>query len=222
MSRKILILEILLTAAALVATVLVYPRLPARIPVHWNLHGRADGFGPAWEIFLLGPGCMAGQMLLTWLLPWLSPKNFQVDAFRSTYRQVMLMVFALTAYLSAVMLWSAFGHAIDTGRALSGGLCLLIALLGNVMGKIRRNFFMGVRTPWTLSSERVWNATHRFAGKLCVAGGLIGLVLVIAGLGSFALYAILAAALASILHSLVYYKQLERRGELDGHIAQKP
>ena len=165
---------------------------------------------------------MAAQMLLTWLLPWLSPKNFKVDAFRSTYRQVMLMLFALWCYLTAVLLWSAFGHAIDTGRALSGGLCLLIALLGNVMGKIRRNFFIGVRTPWTLCSDRVWNATHRFAGKMCVAGGLVGLVLVIAGIDSWPLYILLAAALASVVYSLVYSKQLKHRGELDGHIVQKP
>ncbi|MGO9336026.1 MAG: SdpI family protein [Terracidiphilus sp.] len=222
MTRKIFIVEILLTAAALAITAIAYPHLPANVPTHWDSHGRADGFGPAWKLFLLGPGCMAGQMLLTWLLPWLSPRNFPVNAFLSTYRQVMLMVFALTAYLTAILLWSAFGNAIAAGRALTGGLCLLIALLGNVMGKIRRNFYIGVRTPWTLANERVWNATHRFTGKLFVAGGLIGMVLVIAGLGSFALYAILAAALASILYSLVYYKQLERRGELDGHIVQEP
>jgi len=60
-------------------------------------------------LFLTGPGFMAATMLLTWLLPWLSPKNFQVDAFRATYRQVMLMLFSLAAYLCIVMIWSAFG-----------------------------------------------------------------------------------------------------------------
>jgi uncharacterized membrane protein len=219
MTRKIFLLEILLTAAALAATVIAWPYLPETIPIHWNLHGRPDGYGPRWEIFLIGPGSMAAMMMLTWLLPWLSPRNFQVDAFRSTYRQVMLMLFSLSAYLCAVMLWSAFGHPIDEGRAIIGGACLLIALLGNLMGKVRRNFYIGVRTPWTLANERVWNATHRFAGKTLVAGGLVGLVLVIFGLISWPIYALLAAALAPVLYSLVYYKQLERRGELEDGLA---
>ena len=220
MTRKILIFEGLLTAAALAATVFVYPHLPVSIPIHWDIHDRADGFGPAWMLFLTGPGFMAATMLLTWLLPWLSPKNFQVDAFRATYRQVMLMLFSLAAYLCIVMIWSAFGHAVNEGRAITGGVCLLIALLGNLMGKVRRNFFIGVRTPWTLANERVWHATHRFAGKTLVAGGLVGLALLIFGLESFPIYAILAGALAPVVYSLVYYKQLEHRGDLNGHTSQ--
>ncbi len=165
---------------------------------------------------------MALMMMLSWLLPWLSPKNFQMEAFGATYRQVMLMLFALAAYLTAMMMWAAFGHAVNAGRAIIGGTCLLIALLGNVMGKVRRNFYIGIRTPWTLASERVWNATHRFAAKTFMAGGLAGLVLVILGQVNWSLYVVVSGALVPVLYSLVYSKQRERRGELDGHIAQKP
>lgn len=187
MTRRIFILEILLTASAFVAIAIAYPHLPATVPVHWDLHGRPDGFAPAWELFLLGPGSMAATMLLTWLLPWLSPRNFQVDSFRATYRQIMVMLFALAGYLTAIMMWSAFGHAVGAGRAMIGGVCLLIAMLGNLMGKIRRNFYIGIRTPWTLANERVWNATHRFAAKTCVAGGLLGLALAIFGFANWSL-----------------------------------
>jgi uncharacterized membrane protein len=221
MTRKIFILESLLTAAALAAVLVAYPHLPATVPVHWDIQGRADRFGPAWELFIIGPGFMALMMMLTWILPWLSPRNFQVDAFRATYRQIMIMLFALAGYLSAVMIWSALGHAINQGRAIIGGACLLIALLGNLMGKVRRNFYIGVRTPWTLASERVWYATHRFAAKTFVAGGLLGLALVILGLDSWPIYVLLAGALAPVLYSLVYYKQLEHRGELDAEPAHK-
>jgi uncharacterized membrane protein len=214
MTRKVFVFEILLIAAALAATVLVYPHLPAQVPVHWNIHSQPDGYGPRWTLFLFGPGFMAVVMGLTWVLPWLSPKRFEIDSFWRTYHLVMLLVFCMMAYIYSVMLWAGCGRAIDMGRAISCGVCLLFILIGNVMGKLRRNFYLGVRTPWTLADERVWNATHRFAAKTFVAGGLVGLVFSIAGLFLWAILIPLAGALAPVVYSLVYYKQLERRGEL--------
>ena len=126
----------------------------------------------------------------------------------------MVMVQTMLAYVNMVILWSGMRHRIDAGRVVLGGICLVAALMGNVMGKVRRNFFVGVRTPWTLASERVWNATHRFAAKTFVAGGLLGLVLVCAGLRRWPVLALLAGALAPVVYSLVLYKRLERHGEL--------
>jgi uncharacterized membrane protein len=80
---------------------------------------------------------------------------------------------------------------------------------------VRRNFFIGVRTPWTLANERVWNATHRCAAKTFVLGGLIGLVLTaVSGAGWLPFAALMAGALVPVVYSLVVYKQLQRRGEL--------
>jgi uncharacterized membrane protein len=214
MTRKVFFFETLLIVAALAATVVLYPHLPARVPVHWNIHSQPDNYGPRWTLFLFGPGFMAAVMLLTWVLPWLSPKRFEIDSFWQTYHLVMLLVFGMMAYVYAALLWAACGRAIDMGRAISWGVCLLFILVGNVMGKLRRNFYVGVRTPWTLASERVWNATHRFAGRTMVVGGLIGLVLSILGLFLWAILVPLSGALAPVVYSLVYYKQLERRGEL--------
>ena len=69
----------------------------------------------------------------------------------------------------------------DIGRALIGGMFLFFALLGNVMGKVRKNFYIGIRVPWTLASDRVWNDTHRLAAWLMVGGGILGFLLVILG-----------------------------------------
>jgi uncharacterized membrane protein len=206
---------ILLTAAALVATVAAYPQLPASVPTHWNIHGQPNGYSPRWALYLFGPGLMAGIVLLTRLLPWLSPKHFEVESFRSTYIQMMLMIVGIWAYLDAVILWAGVGHRVNEGRAIAGGVCLLFALLGNVMGRVRRNFYIGVRTPWALASERVWNATHRLAAKTFVLGGLAGLALVAMGVNGWPpVVAILAGAFVPAVYSLVYSKRLERRGEL--------
>jgi uncharacterized membrane protein len=222
MTRKIFLFEILLIAAALAATAILYPHLTAQVPTHWNLHGQPDDYSPRWQLFLFGPGFMALVMLLTWIFPWLSPKRFEIDSFWSTYRQVMVMSFCLMVYVYAVMLWSALGRPLDMGRAILCGAFLFIALFGNLMGKLRRNFYIGIRTPWTLASERVWNATHRFAARIAVATGLIGLVLSILGLYLFwAVLALLVGALVSMVYSLVIYKQLERRGELGDGLSPK-
>jgi uncharacterized membrane protein len=215
MSGKYYLVGMLLTAAVLVATVVAYPHLPGSVATHWNMQNQPNGYSPKWALFLIGPGLMAGMMLLMYFLPWLSPKNFEVDSFRSTYLQIMLMLIGMQTYFYAVILWAGVGHRLNVGRAIVGGVCLLFALLGNLMGKVRRNFYIGVRTPWALASERVWNATHRFAAKTLVAGGLVGLALTAVGLdGRPVFFVLMAGALVPVVYSLVFYKQLERRGEL--------
>jgi uncharacterized membrane protein len=148
-------------------------------------------------------------------LPWLSPNKFEVESFCATYLYIMIVIVALLAYCQLLVLISALGMVLDVSRALEGGVCLLIVLLGNVMGKVRRNFYVGVRTPWTIANEQVWNATHRFAAKTFFAGGLLGLVAVILRAPFWLpITAILIAALAPVIYSLVFYKQLERPGGL--------
>jgi len=205
---------ILLTAAALAATVVAYPHLPDSVARHWDIHGVPNGYSPKWMVYLFGPGFMAGTLLLMWLLPWLSPKQFQVDSFRSTYLQIMLMTLGVLVYCDAVMLWVGVGRSVDVPRAITGGVCLLFVFMGNVMGKVRRNFYIGIRTPWALANERVWNATHRLAAKTFVLGGLVGLALIAIGLKGWPVVALIAGAFVPAVYSLVFSKQLDRRGEL--------
>lgn len=215
MTRQYYVLGILLVAAAFVANLLAYSHLPNLVPTHWNFKGAADGYSPKWAVFLIGPGFMAAVMILFRFLPWLSPKQWEVDAFRSTYLYIMLVLLCLVAYLNALTLLAGLGRPINVGRATIGGICLLFALLGNVLGKVRRNFYIGVRTPWALASERVWNATHRLAAKTFVVAGLLGLALTAVGLIGWPTFVpLMVGALIPVVYSLVFYKQLERNGQL--------
>jgi immunity protein, SdpI family len=215
MTRKYYQAGMLMTAAVLVATVIAYPHLPDSIATHWNIHNQVDGYGPKWSLYAAGPGLMALVMLLMYCLPWFSPKNFEVDSFRRTYLQIMLVLLCMAAYFFGVFLWAAFGHAVNMGRALVGGGCLAIVLCGNLMGKIRRNFFMGVRTPWALANERVWNATHRLAAKTMVVSGLVGLAISAASPNFWLVLVVLTIGLLiPAAYSFVFYKRLERLGEL--------
>jgi uncharacterized membrane protein len=215
MTRKYYLAGLALIAAVIAATLVVYPHLPHTVPMHWDIHGHVNGWGPRWWLLVIDPGAMAGILLLFSVLPWLSPRHFEVDTFRSTYLYIMVAVLAMLAYVHALILAASLSWVVDVTRAVIGGASLLVALTGNVLGKVRRNFFVGVRTPWTIANEHVWNATHRFAAKTFFAAGLAGLACAILNAPFWLpLAAILTGALLPAVYSLILYKQLERRGEL--------
>ncbi len=215
MKRNYFLIGGLMVVAVLIATLVLYPHLPERVPSHWDLHGQVNAYSTKWTLLLFMPGIMMGMMLLFAALPWLSPRHFEVDAFRSTYLYIMLVLLGLMAYVQALMLSAGLARPVDISKALVGGICLMFALLGNVLGKVQRNFYIGIRTPWTIANERVWNATHRFGARMFVLGGLLGFVLTFVGTALWIAFAIiLAAALIPVVYSLAYYKRLERRGEV--------
>ncbi|HLJ11170.1 MAG TPA: SdpI family protein, partial [Planctomycetaceae bacterium] len=189
--------------------------IPEKMPTHWNIHGEIDGYGSKqWAAFLM-PVIMIPLLGLFWVLPWLSPKHFEIETFRGTYAFIVMLIMVLFAYIHVLTLLPALGYRTPVDRALLGGMMLFFMLLGNVLGKVQRNFFVGVRTPWTLASERVWTETHRLAAKIFVATGALGLACIALRLSIFVpLALILLAVIVTVGFSLVRYKQLERRGQL--------
>jgi uncharacterized membrane protein len=217
-----LYLAVLLTLAALAGSFYVYhfryDDLPAQVPIHWNIQGEADGFVPKTDVFmtfLLMPAVMAGIVVLTLLLPWLSPRHFEIDTFRITYGYIMAVIVALMGYIHGMVLWGSLEPQIPMGRLIVGGISLFFLLIGAALGKVRRNFWMGVRTPWTLANEEVWDRTHHVAAWLFVVGGVFGVLVALVGLPLWlCLVGIIAAALVPVVYSLVLYKQLQRAGRV--------
>jgi uncharacterized membrane protein len=221
MTRTYWMIALLILAAVWAGSAWVYPVLPQRVPTHWNIQGQVDGWGDkTWAVFLT-PMIMIVFLILFAFLPALSPKPFEVDSFRSTYLYVMVLMALLFAYIQGLILYATWkevkgaGGLVDTGRLLIGGIFLFFALLGNVLGKVRRNFYIGVRVPWTLASDRVWNDTHRLAAWLMVIGGILGFVMVLVGLPIvLAIVALVGSLIVPVVYSFVHYKALERRGAL--------
>ncbi|MBW3624580.1 MAG: DUF1648 domain-containing protein [Armatimonadetes bacterium] len=200
-----------LTLALLGYTLILYPSLPDRIPTHWNVHGQVDGYGSKIGVAFFGPALAALFTVLMLLLPWLSPMNFKVDSFRETFNYLFLIVTGRFSAMHLLMLQAALHPGLDVGRAILSSVFLFLALMGNVLGKVRRNFWVGVRTPWTLASERVWESTHRLAAKLLALAGLFGAVGVWSGLPVWLCLAALTGALfAPVFYSLYLYKQGEQ------------
>jgi uncharacterized membrane protein len=218
--------SIALTVLALAGSLYVYQArdslLPEKVPVHWNAEGKANGFVQREDAsslllyLLLVPAIMGGMVLLTVVLPWLSPKHFEIDRFRGTYGYIMFLIVALCAYIQVANVLGMMERPFDTVKLLIGGMMLFFALLGNVMGKVRRNFYVGVRTPWTLASDAVWEATHRLAAWLMVVGGVAGFIALLLGVPFYCcLIGVLVCVLIPIPYSLWLYKKLEREGKLE-------
>ncbi len=219
-SRGYWIAAVVLVFAAAGVSVWLYPSLPDRIPTHWNIKGQVDGYGnKQWAAFLM-PVFMVAMLVLFFFLPALSPKHFEVDAFRPTYLYIMVVVTALFAYLHLLTLYAVWKSVaqheqFDLGRPLISGIFLMYALMGNVLGKVRKNFYIGVRVPWTLASDRVWNDTHRLAAWIMVASGLLGFVMILTGVPIvYPIVLLIGSALIPVVYSFVHYKSLERRGAL--------
>jgi uncharacterized membrane protein len=204
------ILGLILVVAAILMSAVLYPRLPEAMPSHWNLQGQPDRFvskpfGP-----FVGPAVMAGVFLLFLALPAISPRGFRFDGFRHVWAILEASILGLMFLVHVLVLLSGMGRPVDMTRASEAGVGLLLVILGNFMGKLTRNFFIGIRTPWTIASEEVWLRTHRLGGKLFVVAGLVLFFSSLLGGGWIpAAVAIGAAALISVVYSYLLYRRIE-------------
>ncbi|MHB8404865.1 MAG: SdpI family protein [Gammaproteobacteria bacterium] len=213
------LISFLLVLAAFAIAVWFYPQLPDPVPTHWNSAGQIDGYLPKpWGVFML-PLTMAGIWIVLAVLPRISPKGYRLDIFQSVYGLIQLVLMAALLVTSIVALLAATNRHMAINTVTPIVLGLLFIILGNYMGKLRKNFFIGIRTPWTLASDEVWARTHRLGGWLFVAGGL---AIVITGVLAPSTYMpiimiviIAVAALVPAAASYVIYRRVEGFGSKD-------
>jgi uncharacterized membrane protein len=151
----------------------VYARLPQRVPSHWNLQGQVDGWmekpwGP-----LMQPLVATLMLGVLWVLPRIDPRRANVERFADDRRLLVNLLILFLAVVQVATLGQALGWPVEVDRVILAAIGLLFVGLGNYLPRIRSNWFMGIRTPWTLSSERVWRETHRVGGRAFVGAGLL-------------------------------------------------
>jgi uncharacterized membrane protein len=141
------------------------------MPVHFGVDGKADGYQPRDIALLIFPAfSFVAMVLLMWVLPPLVPSIKRSEA---VYGIVNMSLFAFMTAGQSMLVLSEAGVVMDQVRLIFSGVGLLFIIIGNYMPKMRKNWLMGIRTPWTLSDERVWDRTHRFAGPLFMLAGAI-------------------------------------------------
>jgi uncharacterized membrane protein len=164
---------LMLIAVTLVVSVVLYPKLPERVATHFDIHGEANGWSSRGFAAFFVPGIL----VLTWgLLRWLpsiDPRRANYDKFQETYDLVVNAILTLVAGIHVMVLGVALGWPVPVARIVPVGVGALLLVLGNVLPRARPNWWFGVRTPWTLSSDTVWTRTHRMAGYLLTAAGVM-------------------------------------------------
>jgi immunity protein, SdpI family len=196
-------------AAAVAFSVWAYPHLPLRVATHFDIHGTPNGWSSRlWAVALM-PAIVLGLAAMFAVLPQIDPRRANYAKFGSTYWTIANATLILTSLIQVVVLGKALGWAFDATRVAFAAVGLVLALIGNLMTRVRPNWFVGIRTPWTLSSDTVWRKTHRFGGFAFVVAGLImAFAALLAGAPAlvWALAVVGAAALASVVYSYLVWR----------------
>ena len=201
---------VFIVATALFSAV-VYTRLPDPMVIHWNAAGEPNGYGSR----AVGAFALPGLTLFLWALflalPKLDPRREHIEQFRDSYDVLVIAVVAVTSLVHVGVLGSALGWPIQVGRLAPIAIGGLFIVLGAVLPKFRSNFFFGMRTPWTLSSETVWKKTHRLGGTLMMVAGALLIVAGVVGTARW-LYVALGGA-GSLILVVLFYSYLVWRSE---------
>jgi uncharacterized membrane protein len=167
------ILSILLIVFSLISSLYLFQQMPEQIPTHWNFKGEIDNWGSSSNHVLTINLVIIGLYLLFLILPCIDPHKRRYEQFKKIYhifKNIMILFFAVIFFLTNL---NAGAYTINMNIYIPLMVGVLFMIIGNYMAKIKMNWFMGIKTPWTLSSEEVWNKTHRLGGKLFMLAGLL-------------------------------------------------
>lgn len=173
-NNRTLVIFFLLLMLAL--SILVYSRMPDMIATHWGICGAADGYSnKKFGLFFLPIFSFLLYGLLTWL-PNLDPKKKNIELFKSSYEKFILLFFLFFFYLHLLTILWNLGYKISFNQAFAPAIATLFYGMGLLIEKAKMNYFIGIRTPWTLSNEEVWDETHKKGGYGFKISGAITLL----------------------------------------------
>ncbi|GGG22113.1 SdpI family protein [Pontibacter amylolyticus] len=211
LTREIILWVIVLIP--LVYLAVVWNSLPEQVPVHFNLEGEADGWAGKTSLIFIVLGTTALFNLILLALPHIDPKR-KLTQMGSKYHQLRFILVIFMAALSVFIVHNALNPNVfrqNIHFVLIGGLFIA---LGNYFQAVKPNYFIGIRTPWTLESEQVWRKTHRLGGILWIIGGILLIVLAFLpemGMQQMLYIAVIAlTVLIPVVYSFMVYRR-ERR-----------
>ncbi|WP_339063883.1 SdpI family protein [Tepidibacillus marianensis] len=200
---------ILLILSTFITGIALYSHMPDQVPIHWNLKGEVDGYAGKFQGTFMMPFLSLGMFLLFLFLPKLDPRKANYQDFRKTYEIILWAIQLFLIVIYYLTMYHAMVPAKDIPKYLQISfvvpllVSILFIVLGNYMGKVKDNFFVGFRNPWTLSSKEVWYKTHRLGGKLFVISGILGIIGVFFG-GTVAFILLLVPIILSSIVTMAY------------------
>ncbi len=188
-------------------------RMPERMASHWNASNEVDGFMPRFWGLFFAPIVMAGLFLLFLAIPRTDPLKENIETFRVHFDRFIVLLFLFLLYLYLLTIFWNLGRRFVMIMFLAPGFAVLFYFSGALLERTKRNMCVGIRTPWTLASDRVWERTHRFGGILFKIAGVLALGGIV--VPSYAIWFVLVPVLAAALVVTVYsYREhvLESKG----------
>lgn len=173
LNKKSEIYNLVLIGCAFLLTIVFYNKLPDLIPIHWNASGKIDGYGPK----ILGAFMAPVIMIFTWTgmkyLPKIDPRKNNYEKFEKSYSVIVSLLITFFLILHVVTLLAAMGYKVSIDKIVPSIVGILFIVIGNYLPKSKSNYFYGIKTPWTLSSDVSWRKTHRLGGKLFIISGMV-------------------------------------------------
>ena len=210
-TRTTLIVSLVLIVAATLVGILLWNQLPEQMASHWDVNDQVNGYMPKfWGLFLM-PLVTLGMLVLFLIIPEIDPLKTNIAQFREVFNLFIALIIGFMIYVHGLTLaWSLGYHDFKMSMAMLPFMGLLFIAIGFMLRKAKRNFFIGIRTPWTLSSDRVWDETHRLGAILFMASGVLAVIGGFFG-GMVAFWMLFVPLIGSTLFLLVYSYVLYRR-----------
>lgn len=208
-TKTTVILVSLIILIMVLAGVVLYNQLPDPMASHWNANDEVNGYmSRFWGVFML-PLMSIGFTLLFLAIPHLDPLKKNIAEFRGIFNLFILAMQVFFAYVWALtIIWNLNEGSFNLSNALLPAMGLLFIFIGYMIRTAKRNWFVGIRTPWTLSSDRVWKETHRVGGNLFMISGVIAILGIFFGVHAiwFILVPILGSTIFLYVYSYVLYQ----------------
>jgi len=174
--KKTLLAALAIIVISFAIGIYFYPQMPDKMASHWNAQGSVDGYSSKFIGLFLMPIISLAMLLLFLVIPYMDPLQHNIKKFRNYFDTFILITFIFLFYLYILTLVWSFGFFFNMTLFLIPAFALLFFYAGVLIEKAKRNFFIGIRTPWTLTNEKVWNDTHKLGGKLYKIAAVISLL----------------------------------------------
>ena len=210
-TSKYLIIIAIIVVLLFAVSAFFYPQLPDKLASHWNAAGQADGYSSKfWGLFMLPVIALVLSIILLFI-PRLDPLKANIEKFKGYYYGFVIVFLAFFFYLHVLTIIFNLGYTLNMTLFLIPAFSALFFFMGTMVGKAKRNYFIGIRTPWTLASDTVWDKTHQLGGKLFKIAAVISLIGML--FGQYAIWFMIAPVIIVSIYTVVY-SYLEFRKEM--------
>lgn len=195
----------------LVISLVLYPGLPDELPTQWGFDGQVNSTAPKWIAVLMMPGVATAVGVSMYILPYIDPRRESYKKFVPSYERLRVAIVTFLLGLHIIML-TQYDNPQAVIKLVLFGVALLLAVVGNEMGRIHQTWFVGFRTPWTLADERVWRKTHRVGARYMFGMGVMNMLLVLLVpmplAGILLIVSAVGTSLGIAAYSYILYRQL--------------